>query len=97
MERRQICWAHLIRKFVSFSERDGPAGAFGRQLLDYAGIVFDYWHDYKAGKLDRVLFQNSIAADWSRSCAAFRMTGLRRRAASVSHSPCRQLVAPPSG
>jgi transposase len=53
MERRQICWAHLIRKFVSFSERDGPAGAFGRQLLDYAGIVFDYWHDYKAGKLDR--------------------------------------------
>lgn len=53
MERRQICWAHLIRKFVSFSERDGPAGAFGKQLLDYAGIVFDYWHDYKAGKLDR--------------------------------------------
>jgi transposase len=53
MERRQICWAHLIRKFVSFSERDGPAGAFGRQLLDYTGIVFDYWHDYKAGKLDR--------------------------------------------
>jgi transposase len=53
MERRQICWAHLIRKFVSFSERDGPAGAFGRQLLDYAGIVFDYWHDYKAGKLRR--------------------------------------------
>ncbi len=53
MERRQICWAHLIRKFVSFSERDGPAGAFGRQLLDYAGVVFDYWHDYKAGKLRR--------------------------------------------
>jgi transposase len=53
MERRQICWAHLIRKFVSFSERDGPAGAFGRQLLDYTGIVFDYWHDYKAGKVDR--------------------------------------------
>ncbi|MGO9832600.1 MAG: IS66 family transposase [Polyangiaceae bacterium] len=53
MDRRQVCWAHLIRKFVSFSERDGPGGAFGRQLLDYAGIVFDYWHDYKAGKLDR--------------------------------------------
>jgi len=32
MERRQICWAHLIRKFVSFSERDGPAGAFGLGL-----------------------------------------------------------------
>ena len=53
MERRQICWAHLLRKFVSFSERDGPAAAFGKQLLEYAGILFDYWHDYKAGKLSR--------------------------------------------
>jgi transposase len=23
MEQRQICWAHLLRKFVSFAERDG--------------------------------------------------------------------------
>jgi len=53
MERRQICWAHLLRKFVSFSERDGPAGTFGKQLLDYTGLVFDYWHDFKAGKIDR--------------------------------------------
>lgn len=56
MQYRQICWAHLIRKFASFSERDGPAAAFGRQLLDYAGLVFDYWHDYKAGKLTRDTF-----------------------------------------
>jgi transposase len=53
MERRQICWSHLIRKFVSFSERDGPAAELGRQLLDYAGILFEYWHDYKDGKLNR--------------------------------------------
>jgi transposase len=53
MERRQICWSHLIRKYVSFSERDGPAGELGRQLLDYAGILFEYWHDYKDGKLSR--------------------------------------------
>jgi transposase len=56
MERRQICWAHLLRKFVSFSERAGPAGEFGRQLLDYTGLLFDYWHDHKGGKLDRATF-----------------------------------------
>ena len=56
MERRQICWAHLLRKFVAFSERDGPAGAFGRELLDYTGVVFEYWHEYKAGKLTREKF-----------------------------------------
>jgi transposase len=47
MEHRQICWAHLVRKFVSFAERDGPAGSLGRELLDYTGLLFEYWHDYK--------------------------------------------------
>lgn len=56
MERRQVCWAHLLRKFIAFSERAGPAAAFGRQLLDYTGLMFEYWHDYKAGKLTRETF-----------------------------------------
>ena len=53
MERRQICWAHLIRKFISFSERDGSAAALGQEMLDYAGIIFEYWHNYKDGELSR--------------------------------------------
>lgn len=53
MERRQICWAHLLRKFVSFSERDGPVGKFGRELLEYTGIMFEYWHDHREGRLSR--------------------------------------------
>jgi transposase len=57
MERRQICWAHLLRKFVSFEERAGPAGAFGRELLDYAGILFEYWDEYRAGRLSRDVFR----------------------------------------
>ncbi len=57
MKRRQVCWAHLLRKFVAFSERDGPAGVFGRELLDYTGILFAYWHDYKNDKLDKRTFR----------------------------------------
>ena len=53
MARRQVCWAHLIRKMVSFSERAGPAGAFGKELLDYAGLIFEYWHNFKDDKLSR--------------------------------------------
>lgn len=56
MERRQICWAHLLRKFVSFAERDGPAGRFGRELLEYTGVLFAYWHEYKDGNLDPPIF-----------------------------------------
>ena len=57
MNRRQVCWAHLLRKFVSFAERDGPAGAFGREFLDYTGLLFEYWHDYRDGKLDAATFR----------------------------------------
>lgn len=53
MDRRQICWAHLIRLFVAFSEREGRAQAFGNRLLECARLVFDYWHGYKSGTLTR--------------------------------------------
>lgn len=53
MRFRQICWAHLLRKFVSFSERDGPAGGIGTELLQYATLMFEYWHGFKDGHLTR--------------------------------------------
>ena len=53
MSARQICWAHLIRKFVSFSERTGAAGSFGHELLDYASLLFEYWHGLNRGELTR--------------------------------------------
>lgn len=61
MERRQICWAHLLRKAISFSERDGPAGSFGRELLDYIAIMFDYWGQLRAGQLSRKAFRERMA------------------------------------
>ena len=53
MKHRQVCWAHLVRKFRSFSERDGPAGAIGQELLDYTGLIFDYWSRFRRGELTR--------------------------------------------
>ena len=53
MKRRQICWAHLVRKFVSFSQRDGPAGSIGQELLDFTGVIFQHWSDFREGKFGR--------------------------------------------
>jgi transposase len=53
MMLRQICHAHLLRKFVGFSERDGPDGDIGRDLLDCMTLIFEYWHGYKEGLLTR--------------------------------------------
>lgn len=61
MEHRQICWAHLLRRFVSFSDRAGKAGEVGRELLDYCGILFEYWNDFRAGKLSRAGLRRAMA------------------------------------
>ena len=53
MTLRQVCHAHLLRKFVGFSERDGPDGAIERELLDCVTLIFEYWHGYKDGQLTR--------------------------------------------
>ena len=70
MKERQICWAHLIRKFVSFAERDGPTRTLGRELLDCSAVVFAYWGDFKDGLLSREQFAARLApvrADFERT------------------------------
>jgi transposase len=53
MKLRQVCHAHLLRKFVAFSEREGTAGELGRALLECTALIFEYWHGYKDGLLTR--------------------------------------------
>jgi len=60
MTRRQICWAHLLRKFVSFSERDGPASGYGKQMLQYTGIMFEMYYAYKDAKITREEFRRRM-------------------------------------
>jgi transposase len=53
MALRQVCHAHLLRKYVAFSERDGPAGDIGRELLELTSLLFEYWHGFRDGHLTR--------------------------------------------
>lgn len=61
MDKRQICWAHLLRKAIAFSERDGPAGTIGRELLDLIGILFGYWDQLRGGEVSREQFRELMA------------------------------------
>lgn len=61
MHRRQVCWAHLMRKFVSFAERPGEAGRIGRELLDHTTLLFTYWHQLKKGEISRARFRRYMA------------------------------------
>lgn len=57
MKNRQICWAHLMRKFADFAERPGPAGEIGQSLLDCARVVMHCWHRVRDGTMPRSHFR----------------------------------------
>lgn len=61
MHRRQVCWAHLVRKFVWYSERDGPAGTLGKTLLEYTSLLFEYWSMFRQRQLSRKTFVERMA------------------------------------
>ena len=39
-ERRQVCWAHLLRDFNRIAQRAGVAGRVGRRLLSHGWTLF---------------------------------------------------------
>lgn len=49
MDRRQICWAHLIRKFAAFSEMRGRPGEIGEDLLMWSQVLLHAWHRVRDG------------------------------------------------
>lgn len=57
MERRQICWAHLIRKFVAFSERKDAGRQLGDDLLLLSHAMLSAWHKVRDGTLKRAQYQ----------------------------------------
>ena len=60
MKRRQVCWAHLLRKFVSFAECGGPAGEVGERLLFYTELIFVAWHRLRDGETSRAAFRRTM-------------------------------------
>lgn len=60
MPARQVCWAHLIRKFVSFSERKDEGAAIGRSLLLLAHTMLSAWHEVRDGTMSRRRYQRMV-------------------------------------
>jgi transposase len=52
-ERRQVCWAHLLRNLLAFYERDGPLGTWAADLLAQVALLFALWQAFRAGRIDR--------------------------------------------
>jgi transposase len=61
-ERRQLCWAHVKRNWEKRIEFGGEAEELGERWLAGQKAVFELWHRFKAGTLDRNGLQERMTA-----------------------------------
>jgi transposase len=55
--QRQLCWAHLKREFLAWSERAGETARIGLALLAVEKQLFTLWHRVREGTLAWADFQ----------------------------------------
>lgn len=60
VERRQVCWAHLKRDFQKLVDRGGAALPLGTALQAVTEKLFETWHSFRGGGLDRAGLQRAI-------------------------------------
>lgn len=53
VEQRQVCWAHLTRDFQKLADWGPGPRPIGQRLLAITAQVFELWHRFQAGELDR--------------------------------------------
>jgi transposase len=60
IEKRQVCWSHLMRDFQFISEHRGVAGKIGAELVKLGRRMFKYWHRVRDGTMTRAEFKTKI-------------------------------------
>jgi transposase len=91
MDHRQICWAHLIRKFASFADRTGQVGELGERLTTLAQLTLHWWHQVRDGTLSIKKFRK-IAGNLRPVFEGHLEAGVRLGVLGVSGS-CADILA----
>ena len=61
MKQRQVCWAHLLRKFVAFAAGSGKKQrVVGARLVPRILVMFRWWNRFRHGELPREEFQRRM-------------------------------------
>ena len=90
-QRRQLCWAHLIRHFIQISERKGLAGEIGQRLLLLSHVVIRIHHRYAHDAEKQGIYQRRM----KRLRTSFQMTltqGSQLKLATRTANQCRHLL-----
>ena len=90
-DRRQVCWAHLTRDFQKLVDWGPGPRPVGERLLACQAHVFELWHRFRGGDLDRA----ELTAAGAR--VAGEMQAVLDAGAAGGHpvaqSLCRQVLA----
>jgi transposase len=70
--QRQLCWAHLKREFMAWSERAGDTARLGRALLAAEQQLFALWYRVRDGTLPWADFQVALLPLMARVGARLR-------------------------
>jgi transposase len=62
VQRRQLCWAHLLRQFLGFQAYGAEASTIGRALELLTETMFHLWHRVREGTMTRKDFQERMEA-----------------------------------
>ena len=60
IDKRQVCWAHLMRDFQFISEHRGLAGNIGAELVRHGRKLFKLWYRVRDGTLSREEFKKKV-------------------------------------
>lgn len=60
LDKRQLCWAHIQRNILALYDNAGPDRPWTEAVLDQIDLVFDAWHAWREGTLDRTGLQQRL-------------------------------------
>lgn len=98
LDRRQLCWAHLIREFRKIAERGGESQAIAEGLLAQAHQLFKWWHRVRDGTLPRSEFVATVVEiraevqRWLAEGAAYQPARGEKSARARTARTCRALL-----
>lgn len=98
LERRQVCWAHLLRDFHKIAERGDESQRIGEGLLEQARTLFVLWQRVRDGTLRRADFALAVepiqqrVSEWLSEGAAYRPARGEKSARARTARTCQELL-----
>jgi len=83
-QRRQVCWAHLLRDFNRIGQRQGLAGQIGRRLLGLGLVMFR--------KRDKGVLAGAVLSGLQRRLLAALERGVRQDRCSRTANTCANII-----